>query len=576
MASASGDAPDHTKKRASEREESANSPVSRRSFLTGGVAAAALGAIGAACGTTNSPKAVTKTTERPKPKTDTKSKDRSGVELPTAGWLLAENRKPGTNAWVVTCVPVPHSIEGYPDHVSATLGDEVALHVSSNSPSFHVEAYRMGWYQGYGGRLVWKSDEVTGKPYAIPRPQTAASTIECNWPATVGFTVTSGWPTGNYLLKLVGSDGQQKLMPFIVRDDTSKSAIVVQNSVTTWQAYNLWGGYSLYYGVDGSTQSYDNRSRIVSFDRPYGLAKVDWADGAGDWLGNDFPFVMLAEKLGLDVSYWSDLDFDANPDLLTDHQMMVSLGHDEYWSQAMLDGAIAARAKGVNFAFLGANACFRHIRVQSSPLGPSRQVICYKDPYEDPLYGVNNLEVTADWPSGPVPRPECVLIGNMYQSNPVDASMVAVSETAWGLAGSGMSPGNSIPHIVGTEYDAYQPGLAGSPTNLEIWCHSPLECRGVPGYADMTYYAEPDAGGVFATGTNWWVNKLSDNIGKVSRGVVFPPVPDVTTTLTRITTNVLEVMGSGPAGKLRPSVANWRTYYPHGSISGPPGGIQGA
>jgi hypothetical protein len=434
----------------------------------------------------------------------------------------------------------------------------------------------MGWYQGYGGRVIWKSAETVGRSYAIPAPQTAAKTVQCDWPASVGFTVTSDWPTGNYLLKLVGSDGQQKLMPFIVRDDSSKSAFVVQNSVTTWQAYNLWGGYSLYYGVDGFSQSYDNRSRIVSFDRPYGLAKTDWADGAGDWLGNDFPFVMLAERLGLDLCYWSDLDFAANPYLLTNHQMLVSLGHDEYWSASMLQGALDARSHGVNFAFLGANACFRHIRVQKSPIGLDRQVVCYKDPFEDPYYGVENSQVTADWPSGPEPRPECVLIGNMYQSNPVDASLVASDALAWGLAGSGMRAGDKLPHVIGTEYDSYEPGLTGSPTNLEIWCHSPLECRGVPGHADMTYYAEPGAGGVFATGTNWWVSKLSDNSGRMSRGVVFDAIPEVTSTLTRITTNVLEVLGNGPGGKLKPSVANWSSYYPPGSKSGPPGGVQGA
>ena len=91
----------------------------------------------------------------------------------------------------------------------------------------------------------------------------------------------------------------------------------------------------------------------------------------------------------------------------------------------------------MNFAFLGANACFRHIRVQDSPVGPNRQVVCYKDPYEDPLYGVDNAEVTADWPSGPVPRPECVLIGNMYQSNPVDASLVAADAQSVGTRGNG-------------------------------------------------------------------------------------------------------------------------------------------
>jgi len=555
-------------------EDESGSSLTRRRFLAGG--AAALASIGAACGTTASPRAVTKPTVRSRHVHPKIVEPAHETGLPTAGWLLAENRRPGTNAWVVTCVPIPHSIEGYPDHVSAVAGDTVALHISSTSPTFHVEAYRMGWYQGYGGRLVWRSGEIHGTAYPIPRPSPFVNTIECDWPASLAFQVTSDWPSGNYILKLVGSDGQKKLMPFIVRNDSSTSAIVVQNSVTTWQAYNLWGGYSLYYGIDGSSQSYDNRSRVVSFDRPYGLAKVDWADGAGDWLGNDFPFVALAEKLGLDVTYWSDLDFSANPDLLLNHKLLVSLGHDEYWSSSMLDSALLARNAGVNFAFLGANACFRHIRVQDSLIGPNRQVVCYKDPYEDPLFGVNNEEVTADWPSGPVPRPECTLIGSMYQSNPVNAALVATDASAWGMKDSGMEQGDSLPHVIGTEYDGYQPGLAGSPTNLEIWSHSPVECRGELGHADMTYYAQPGAGGVFATGTNWWVNKLSDNSGRISRGVVFPAIPEVTSTLTRITTNVLETLGRGPGGKLQPSVPNWKTYYPPGSKSGPPGGVEGA
>ena len=245
---------------------------------------------------------------------------------------------------MVGSVPIPHSIEGYPDHVSATTGDTVALHVSSTAPTFHVEAYRMGWYQGYGGRLIWRSAHDDGRGPADPGARALGEHVECNWAPSVHFDVTSEWPPGNYLLNSSGPNGQQKLMPFIVRDDSSTSAIVVQNSVTTWQAYNLWGEYSLYYGVAGSGQSYDTRSRVVSFDRPYGLADRDWADGAGDWLGNDYPFVMLAEKLGLDVTYWSDLDFAANPDLLKRHRMLVSLGHDEYWSHSMLDGALAGRA----------------------------------------------------------------------------------------------------------------------------------------------------------------------------------------------------------------------------------------
>ena len=497
------------------------------------------------------------------------------VELATAGWVQAENALPGTTNWVVSGRPIPHAMEGYADRVSAQAGDTVTLFVNTVAPTFHVEAYRMGWYQGLGGRLIWQSAEVAGQRQPAAKFTPGINLIQCSWAPSLSLGVDRTWPPGNYLLKLVGSNGQQQFVPLTVRDDTSTAAFVVQNSVTTWQAYNLWDGYSLYYGRQGSGQTYANRSRVVSFDRPYALAQVDWANGASDWLGNEFPLVMLAERLGLDVTYWTDVDFAINPGLLTRHKALISLGHDEYWSASMLDGALAARNDGVNFAFLGANACYRHIRLAASPTGPARQVICYKDAAEDPLYGTNNADVTSDWPAGPVPRPESILIGNMYQSNPVDAAMVASDATAWGLAGTGLATGDSMPHVVGSEFDAYQPGLAG-PTNIEIWAHSPLECRGAPGHSDMTWYTQAGGGGVFATGTNWWVSKLADNQGLFPAPLVAKAIPGVTGTLATITENVLTVLGTGPADALRPSVANWQSVYPTGSKSGPPGGIRGA
>ena len=164
-------------------------------------------------------------------------------------------------------------------------------------------------------------------------------------------------------------------MPFCVRDDTSRAAIVIQHSVTTWQAYNRWGGYSLYYGNTGGALSfthapaggtYADRARIVSFDRPY---DYDWASGAADFVGNEIPVIYQAEQLGLDVTYWTDVDLHANPQLLSNHKALISLGHDEYWSAPMRVGAQRALAAGVNLAFLGANACYRQIRFEPSPLG---------------------------------------------------------------------------------------------------------------------------------------------------------------------------------------------------------------
>ena len=222
----------------------------------------------------------------------------------------------------------------------------VTLHVNTKAPSFHVEAYRMGYYGGIGGRLVWQSPEVAGVRQAPPTLTEFVNTIECQWPPSLNVTIDPTWPPGAYLLKLVGATGEQQFVPLCVRDDASHAAFVIQQSVTTWQAYNRWGGYSLYYGNRNQALSYTHnpsggnfadRARIVSFDRPY---DHDWASGAADFVGNELPVIFQAEQLGLDVTYWTDIDLHTQPQLLGGHRALISLGHDEYWSAEMRDGAV--------------------------------------------------------------------------------------------------------------------------------------------------------------------------------------------------------------------------------------------
>ena len=550
------------------------SAISRRRFLLGSAALAAGVAGGVAyaeAGRGASPSPPVR--RRPRPRVSPVSSP-PPPELPTAAWVRAENARPGTLDWIVTGRPVPHAMEGFADRVSAAAGQIVTLYVNTSEPSFHVEAYRMGWYGGLGGRLVWRSGETPGRRQPPSRFSPGTNMVECQWAPSLRFPVTFDWPPGNYLLKLAGSGGQQQYVPLTVRDEHSEAAVAVLNAVTTWQAYNLWGGYSLYLGRSGNGQAYATRSRVVSFDRPYGLADADWANGAADWMGNELAFLMLAERWGLDMAYWTDLDLARFPERLTRHRVVVSLGHDEYWSRAMFDGALAARDAGVNFAFLGANACFRHIRLDASPTGADRRVVCYKVAAEDPLNGHDDADVTSDWPSGPDPRPESVLIGNMYQSNPVDAALVVVTPSAWGLAGTGMRNGDSLPHVVGSEYDAFDLSVPG-PRNVEIWAHSPLVCRGRPGHSDATYYTAPGGAGVFATGTNWWVSKLADAPSSIPAALVPPAIPGVTSTLTAITRNVLTVLGSGPGGRLRPATPNWSSGYGPGSAPQTPAALRG-
>jgi hypothetical protein len=476
----------------------------------------------------------------------------SGTPAPAtsaqASWVVAENRMPGTSKWRIPD-SAPTSIEGYADAVSAQVGDEVTVFVSTPAASFHVEAYRIGYYQGLGGRFVWRSPRQRGHVQPPPTRTSGTNMIETHWSPSLRVHITDEWPQGVYMLKLVASNGAQGYVPLTVRDDSSHAALVIQNSVTTWQAYNDWGGYSLYHGAGGS---FSTRSRVVSFDRPY-LARR----GSADFFWIESPLVFLAERLGLDVTYWTDIDLHERPGLLMNHRALISLGHDEYWSSDMRRGALAARAHGVNLAFLGANDVYRHIRLVASPLGKDRHEIDYKVASEDPLFGVDNEEVTSQWREAPVPRPESVLLGGLYQCNPVHADIVVAAASSWVFAGTGMANGDHLPGAIDLEYDRVD-GSLPTPASVQILAHSPLTCRGHGDHADVTYYTTRSGGGVIDMASQGWIPLLTCK----------PPQDTIlcNAKAVRITTNILRMFARGPAGidhPSRPNVAQFGIRLAH-------------
>ena len=470
-----------------------------------------------------------------------------------AEWLRAENAKPGTSSWTLDNGGL-NQIEGYASAVSALQGETLDMYVSSQAPTFTAQAFRMGYYQGHGARLVWSSATLPGTDQGMPAKAPGTNTVAAGWTPTFQLPITSQFPPGVYLLKLQSSTGFQHHIPFTVRDDSSNAKYLVQNSVTSWQAYNQWGGYSLYYGLVGRGMDYANRARVVSFDRPY-----DKGDGSSDFLGLELPLIMLMESMGLDVTYTTDVDVHQNPNLLLNHKSFWSLGHDEYWSVEMRNGAEAARDAGVNLAFLGSNAAFRQIRFEPSAVGPNRLQICYKDAGEDPIARVDPALTTVNWREAPVNRPESIMIGQQYESNPVNADMVFVDPTAWVFAGTGVQAGTRIPVGVGSEYDRYYPDQQG-PHNVQILAHSPLVCRGKSSFADMTYYTAPSGAGVFASGSIYWITKVSQP----------GPGSPYNQLAVAITKNLLTTFGNGPAGERYPSVSNYEQVAGGSSTSQQP------
>jgi hypothetical protein len=459
------------------------------------------------------------------------------------GAIARENALPGDPSWTPVADPAAWArIQGYADRASAQRGDTVRLFVSTASATtFHVEVYRMGWYGGAGARLHWRSAEQAGvtQPKAVVDRVTRMA--EAPWQESLGFTVGPDWVTGVYMAKLVSSNGGQSLVPLIVRDDASRAPLLVQSSVTAWQASNAWGGASLDAG--GAKADPALRATVVSFDRPYSDL------GAGEYFGRQDMLVQQVESMGLDVAYTTDVDTHQHPSLLQNHIAFVSDGHDEYWTKEVRDGVEAARDRGVNLLFTGAKTGLRRVRLEPSPLGLDRHEVNYRVAGNDPLNRVDNEHVTTNWRDAPAPRAESSLVGALYECNPVKADMVITAPSSWVFAGTGWQQGDTVPGAIGSAYDRVALEFA-TPDNIEVLTHSPLRCKGVKSFADMTYYTASSGAGVLATGTSGWEPLL---------GPLCPDerlTTDVACRVRRATANVLGVFAAVPAGLVHPSQSN--------------------
>ncbi|HEX8770715.1 MAG TPA: N,N-dimethylformamidase beta subunit family domain-containing protein [Acidimicrobiales bacterium] len=459
-------------------------------------------------------------------------------------WVVAENQKPGTTDWQVRGPINNGNIEGFADTTSINRGGSVRLFVSTDSRGYHVEAYRMGYYGGRQGRLVWRSPNLGGSRQAAAVVDSTTKMVEAKWHPSLTLSVDATWPPGDYLIKLVADNGFQQFVPLTVRDDSSHAPLLMMNAVTTWQAYNKWGGHSLYEGQSRPTAQFlpEQRSQVVSFDRPY----VN-DSGAGDFLGNELPLVTLVESLGIDVTYATNVDLHQRPELLAQHKALLTLGHDEYWSLEMRQAVERARDGGTNIAFLGANAVYRAIRLGPSDIGANRREINYREARADPLSGKDNSRVTVSWRDPPLNRPESALVGTYYDCNPVKGDLVVADPSAWIYAGTGLAAGDRLKNVVGPEFDRYDKSAPQPPGPVQVLAHSPVRCHGKATFSDMTYYSTPSGAGVFATGTNWWISRL---------GPACAPGDCVDAKVVQITENVLKLFAAGPAGQSQPSVSN--------------------
>lgn len=463
------------------------------------------------------------------------------AEWPVSQRILAENAKPGSPGWRIEDGEArPRGIEGFTDRISGQQGDTVRLFASTAADSFEVVAYRLGHYDGAGAREVWSSRSLPGIVQPDCPLDPATRMVECsNWSPSLGIEIDEDWPPGQYVLKLIPSEGSATLVPFVLLDYQSHSDVLVISSVTTLLAYNDWGGYSFYKG--------EPHAITGSFDRPL---DIGWAQSG--IIGDTYNVGQMLESMGLDVSYTTNVDQHLQPELLKNHRVIVSGAHDEYYSLEMRQGLEAARDSGVNIVFLGANAVFRRIRFEDSPLGPARRVVNHRSAATDPLTGIDDARVTTSWRDPPAARPESSLTGTYYECNGADlvADMVIADAGAWMFEGTNVTTGQHWPGAVRQEYDRVNTEVP-TPPSIQVLARSPLECGRGPSYADMAYYTADSGAGVFNSGTL----QFEPRLGPLCRAADLTP-EKWECQLRQMMANIFSEFAKGPAALEHPSRPN--------------------
>ena len=509
-------------------------------------------------------------------------------DAPVVNEVACENTKAGnpSSEWQISGSG-SSSIQGFATDISVNRGSTIGFKVKTASTNYRLDIYRMGYYGGMGARKV-----ATVNPTAFPtqpacQNQGSTGLIDCgNWTQTASWAVPITAVSGIYFAKLVSGSAASHIL-FIVRNDASASDLFFQTSDTTWQAYNDYGGNSLYKGSPA------NRAYKVSYNRPFDTN----AESPEDFVWRaEYPTVRFLEANGYDVSYTTGVDSDRRGNLITNHKTFLSVGHDEYWSGAQRTNVEAARSDGVNLAFFSGNEVFWKTRWENSIAGGTtahRTLVTYKETHANAkIDPAGPATWTGTWrdprfsPPGDGGKPENSLTGTIFTVNccttdmevdGVDGQMRFWRDTRVADLSSGQSTtlGSGI---LGYEWDespdnGYQPaGLIRLSTTTRNGVDY-LQDYGstyAPGSAThhLTMYRAPSGALVFGAGTVQWAwgldNNHSGGSGTTSDDAV-----------RQATVNLFADMGAQPAtlqSDLSAASASTDTAAPSSTISAPADG----
>jgi len=460
--------------------------------------------------------------------------------------IIAENALPGTpqSVWDVDGSGSAN-IQGFAAQFSINHGQTQQFKVDTDTANYHLDIYRMGYYGGDGARYITTVHPTSSSPVNQPSPITDLSTglVDCgNWSVSASWAIPADAVSGVYIAKLVRDDGVfgESHIIFVVRADESHSDMVFKTADSTWQAYNDYGGSSL-YGTDlGPT----GRSYEVSYNRPFTTRD---RIAANFYFGAEFAMTEYLEQNGYDVTYVASMDLDRNPGLLLNHQIFLSVGHDEYWSAGERNAVVDASNAGVNLAFFSGNEMFWKTYYAPSIDGkntPYTTLVCYKETFENAITDSDNPNIwTGTWRdprfaySTDGGQPENAVTGQLFVvngdgtiGNSITVTAADASLRFWRNTSVAKLTGNQTAtlgdYVLGYEWDAdvdngYRPaGLFGmSSTTLNVSAliqdYGTLYAPGTATHS-LTMYRTSSGALVFGAGTiqySWGLSSAHDGPG---------------------------------------------------------------
>lgn len=375
-------------------------------------------------------------------------------------------------------------IQGYPFQASISPGDTLLLHISTDAPRFRVAFHR--WADGF--IPMQETGWLEGR-YAEPR----GAADDWQWPQ-YAFDIPQDWPSAVYIAHLQEPDGiplslamTSAAVLFVVRG-SGRSGLLYKIPLATYHAYNCTGGGCFYVS---QTFSKEPPGARVSLRRPGGgIGGETW--GAPDHYDPASPrqtfahwdarFIRWLLRAGYAPEFCTDFDIHRDADLLDSYRLVLSVGHDEYWSETTRDRVEAFIASGGNAAFFGANLCWWRIHV----VDEDSAIVCHQG---GPKGALDHW-----WPPTGAARPEDALTGVSYRhgggwwDGPRETGGYVVQDAEhWAFEGTGLRAGESFgrdssPPLVGYECDGAPLDVFDESTGVARLSPNARECGTPAGF----------------------------------------------------------------------------------------------